>query len=192
MPEVVVLAGPNGAGKSTAAPIVLQEALAVSKFVNADVIARGLSAFAPEREAVRAGRIMLNQIHALADRGESFAFETTLASRGFVPWLKKLKGQGYTCHLVFLWLNDERLAISRVKTRVEMGGHDIPKAIIRRRYHAGISIFFNLYRPIVDGWRFYDNSLPSNPLLVANYWGGELVVEENALWSQLESNYAKF
>jgi predicted ABC-type ATPase len=90
MPKVVVIAGPNGAGKSTTAPAILRNALHVGEFVNADTIAAGLSAFSPESVSVTAGRLMLSRVQELARAGRDFAFETTLASRTFAPWLNEL------------------------------------------------------------------------------------------------------
>jgi predicted ABC-type ATPase len=120
-PSVVILAGPNGAGKSTAAPALLQGALAVNEFVNADVIARGLSAFDPDAAALAAGRVMLTRLRELAAQRTSFAFETTLASRTFAPWLRDLAASGYDVHLFFLWLSSADLAIARVADRVRNG-----------------------------------------------------------------------
>ena len=143
-PSVVVLAGPNGAGKSTAAPALLQGTLGVTEFVNADDIARGLSAFNAERAALPAGRVMLARLHELARRRMSFAFETTLASRSFAPWLTGLKRDGYSIHMLFLWLPSADFALDRVADRVRMGGHSVPAETVRRRYRAGIRNFFNL------------------------------------------------
>jgi predicted ABC-type ATPase len=122
MPKVVVIAGPNGAGKSTAAPAVLRNALRVNEFVNADTIAAGLSAFSPDAVAIAAGRIMLERLRELAREGRDFAFETTLASKSFAPWLRTLQSDGYTCHLVYLWVPTVELAIARVAERVRRGG----------------------------------------------------------------------
>jgi predicted ABC-type ATPase len=144
-PDVVMLAGPNGAGKSTAAPALLRDILSVNEFVNADVIAQGLSAFEPERAAPAAGRIMLARLRELARQRESFAFETTLASRSFAPWIAGLKSEGgYKFRLVFLWLPSPEAAVARVAERVRAGGHDVPEATIRRRYAAGLKNFFTL------------------------------------------------
>ena len=134
MPHMIIIAGPNGAGKTTTAPALLQDALQVDDFVNADVIAQGLCAFQPEKEAIRAGRIMLKRIHSLAEKRADFAFETTLASRSFAHWMPELKRQGYQLHLFFLWLDHPDLAVSRVKERVRLGGHQVPENTIRRRY----------------------------------------------------------
>ncbi len=167
-PHVIVIAGPNGAGKSTTAPMLLKGTLGVTEFVNADVIAQGLSAFQPESAAFHAGRVMLERLHYLAKERVDFAFETTLASRSFAPWIAKLKQSGYTFHLVFLWLPSADFAVARVAERVRMGGHDVPEETIRRRYNKGIENFFRLYRPLSVTWRIYDNSEPSWPRIVAD------------------------
>ena len=156
-PHVIVIAGPNGAGKSTTAPMLLKGTLGVMEFVNADVIAQGLSAFQPESAAIHAGRVMLERLHYLAKERVDFAFETTLASRSFAHWIAKLKQNGYTFHLVFLWLPSADFAVARVAEET-----------IRRRYNKGIENFFRLYRPLTDTWRMYDNSEPSWPRIVAD------------------------
>lgn len=186
MPHLILIAGPNGAGKSTAAPGILQGALAVSQFVNADTIALGLSAFEPERAAIQAGRVMVTRLHQLAAGREDFAFETTLASRSFAHWIETLKVEGYHFHLVFLTLPSVELAIERVAERVRMGGHDVPTATIRRRYDSGIRNFFRLYQPLADGWRVYDNT-DITPRLIAN--GSREKVEcvtDTVAWSRLK------
>lgn len=167
-PHVIIIAGPNGAGKSTTAPMLLKGTLGVTEFVNADVIAQGLSAFQPESAAFHAGRVMLERLHYLAKERVNFAFETTLASRSFAPWIEKLKQSGYTFHLVFLWLPNADFAVARVAERVRLGGHDVPEETIRRRYNKGIENFFRLYRPLADSWRMYDNSEPSWPRIFAD------------------------
>lgn len=190
MSDLVIIAGCNGAGKSTAAPVLLQNAVHINNFVNADVIAQGLSAFEPEKVAFEAGRIMLDRIHQLARESKTFAFETTLASRTFAPWINEIKKQGYQFYLVFLWLKNEELAVSRVQARVEMGGHAVPEATIRRRYHAGLKNFFNLYQPITDGWKFYDNSDANQFKLIASKAKeSSIYVEQPQLWQLLVEKY---
>ena len=166
-PSLVVLAGPNGAGKSTLAPRLLKGALGVSEFVDADVIARGISGFDPERAAFAAGRVMLARVRALAEQRVSFGFETTLASRSFAPWIARLKRAGYEVHLVFLALPAAEVAVRRVTERVRMGGHNVPEATVRRRYRAGLRNFFGLYRLLTTSWRVYDNSGAAAPRLGA-------------------------
>lgn len=167
-PLVVVLAGPNGAGKSTSAPELLRGALAVDEFVNADVIAQGLSAYRPEAAAVAAGRIMLERLRQLARMQRDFAFETTLAGQGHARWLRSLRGNGYRRHLIFLGLPTADLAVARVAGRVRDGGHDVPEEVIRRRFASGIRNFFACYQGAVDGWQVYDNSNLAAPQLVAS------------------------
>ncbi len=166
-PKVVVIAGPNGAGKSTAATRILQDALAVQEFVNADVIARGLSAFKPESVALTAGRVMLQRLDALAAERADFAFETTLASRSFAPWLKRLNVSGYEFHLFFVWLPTAEAAIARVQERVRSGGHHVPEATVIRRFQSGLKNFFELYRPLATSWQVVNNENVLTPQVIA-------------------------
>ncbi|MEQ9233821.1 zeta toxin family protein [Coleofasciculus sp. E2-BRE-01] len=189
-PHLIVIAGPNGAGKSTSAPALLQGTLGVTEYVNADTIAQGLSAFAPERAAFRAGRIMLERLQQLANARVNFAFETTLASRSFAPWIANLCQNGYRFHLFFLGLPSPEIAIARVQERVSLGGHDVPEETIRRRYHAGIRNFFQLYRPLADSWFFYDNASMEVPrLLAAGEREGSVYVAQPLIWQQIEEDY---
>jgi predicted ABC-type ATPase len=164
-PSIIVVGGPHGAGKTTATPFLLRDALGVREYVNADPIAAGLSAFAPESVAVAAGRVMLVRLDELARQHISFGFETTLASRSFAPWLRLRLAEGYAVHLVFLWLADPELALARVARRVELGGHSVPDDVVRRRYAAGLRNFFELYRPIMSTWQVFDNSDLPGPRL---------------------------
>jgi predicted ABC-type ATPase len=191
-PHVIVLAGPNGAGKSTTAPMLLRDAFAVDEFVNADAIAHGLSAFAPETVAIEAGRIMLKRLTELAAKRVNFAFETTLASRTFAPWLERLTSTGYRAHLMFLALPNAEAAIARVGVRVELGGHDIPEPVIRRSFESGLKNFFRLYKPIVSSWGLYDTSLPNQPMLIAEKTGhGRLEVMRKAVYDRLSEEYGR-
>ncbi|APW59248.1 zeta toxin family protein [Paludisphaera borealis] len=186
-PNVIVLAGPNGAGKSTTAPALLHGRLAVNAFVNADAIARGLAGFAPETVAMQAGRIMLARLKELAADREDFAFETTLATRSFAPWLKSLIADGYEFHLVFLWLPSADLAVARVADRVRQGGHDVPEETIRRRYAAGIQNFQTLYRPIATSWQVYNNAKSLELRLVAHGSGAKIeAVRLPKVWRRIE------
>jgi predicted ABC-type ATPase len=188
--HVVVLAGPNGAGKTTAAPRLLRDRLRVRQFVNADTLALGLSGFDAESAAIAAGRIMLQRLHELAAEHGGFAFETTLASRSFAPWLKSLVDSAYAIHLVFLWLPSADAAVNRVAQRVRLGGHDVPEATIRRRYVAGLRNFFTLYRPIATTWRMYDNSRESGlRFIAAGKESRTTRVSAKELWKQLTETY---
>ena len=166
-PKVIVLAGPNGAGKSTSAAKLLLGTFHVDEFVNADAIAQGLSAFALDRVAIEAGRVMLHRLKALAAQRANFAFETTLASRSFAPWLQDLNAAGYQVHLLFLWLPSPEMAVARVAERVRAGGHNVPDATIRRRYTAGLKNLRTLYLPLANSWKIIDNTRIRSPRLIA-------------------------
>ena len=188
--RVIVVAGPNGAGKSTAAPYLLRDALEVAEFVNADTIASGLSAFNPESVAFTAGRIMLERMRQLAASGADFAFETTLASRSFAPWIFELKRRGYHAHLLFLWLESADLAVSRVAERVRLGGHDVPEEVVRRRYDKGLRNFFSLYMPLSSAWQLFDNSLALETRPVAAGEGPEVsFIGDRTIWTKLMEAY---
>jgi len=174
-PQVVIIAGPNGAGKSTLAPLLLRDTFGLLEYVNADPIAVGLSAFDSASMSFEAGRIMLDRLHSLARLRRNFAFETTLASRSYAPWIVKLRESGYHFHLVFLWLSTSELAMQRVKERVRSGGHAVLDKVVERRYERGIANFFKLYRPLADTWVAYDNSSSTAPLLLS--FGGENIPE---------------
>ena len=186
MPDVVVIAGPNGAGKSTLAPYLLRDGLGIVEYVNADTIAQGLSAFAPETAAMEAGRVMLRRLNELAKDRRDFAFETTLATRFYSKWLRSLQASGYNIHLVFLWLASPELAIERVAARVRDGGHNIPEETIRRRYERGLNNFFELYKPLVDSWDVLDVSDESpKEVALGDKIGGKQIINES-IWKLIE------
>ncbi|MBI3468731.1 MAG: AAA family ATPase [Planctomycetes bacterium] len=188
-PQLVVLAGPNGAGKSTSAAALL-ETLGITEFVNADTIARGLSSANPEQVAISAGRIMLRRLKELADQRADFAFETTLASRSFAPWISQLVQTGYNFQLVFLWLSSADQAVGRVAQRSKMGGHSVPEQTVRRRYRAGLKNFVKTYRPLATHWRMYDNSGLHKPRLVAVGAGSDTTdVLDSRVWNQIASTF---
>ena len=186
MPDIIILAGPNGAGKSTLAPHLLRDAFGIVEYVNADTIAQGLSAYAPETAAIEAGRVMLRRLRALAKERRDFALETTLATRFYLKWISELQSSRYNVHLVFLWLNSAELAIERVAERVRLGGHDVPEETIRRRYDRGLINFLHLYRPMVDSWQVFDAS-EEFPIEVAigGKIDGSMTINET-LWQMIE------
>lgn len=191
-PCVVLLAGPNGAGKSTIAPALLQGELGVTEFINADVIASGLSAFEPERAAFPAGRIMLTRAKELASRRMDFAIETTLSSRSLVPWVRSLQSAGYVLRLVFLWLPGADVAVARVAQRVRSGGHHVPEPVVRRRYEGGLRNLFQLYLPLAASWRALDTSdYASVSMLAAGRRSNVDACSKPDLWSGLVKRYAR-
>jgi predicted ABC-type ATPase len=186
MPNIVILAGPNGAGKSTSAPGVIAELLAAGAFVNADVIAQGLSGFDPDNVAFQAGRIMLQRLQDLAEQRADFAFETTLSSRTFAPFIQRLRDDGYRVRLVYVWLVSADLCVQRVQARRRAGGHFVDEPIVRRRYARSLENFFALYRPLADDWQVYDNSGGVRPTLVAEgHQGRVLTIHAQATWDEM-------
>ena len=157
-PRVIIIAGPNGAGKTTFAREFLPNEAGCPIFVNADLIAAGLSPFVPETAAVQAGRLMLRELQRHFAARDSFAFETTLSGRGYLRLVGQWQAAGYRVKIVFLRLASPEEAIARVAQRVRQGGHFISEAVIRRRFAAGLSNFERLYSPRVDGWVLYDNA----------------------------------
>ncbi len=163
--RIIIIAGPNGAGKTTFAREYLPLELGITSFINADLIAAGLSPFAPELAARRAGRLMLEEIERCAAAGISFAFETTLAGKVYAHRIVYWQTLGYSVKLVFLELQSVEQAIARVELRVRQGGHAIPPPVIARRFKAGLSNFDGLYRPLVNEWQWIDNGGPVPQLL---------------------------
>ena len=157
MKKVIIIAGPNGAGKTTFAREFLPNEAGCPQFINADLIAAGLSPFAPEVAAVKAARIMLESMTEFERRGESFAFETTLSGLAYARRVRLWRAAGYHVTLFFLSLPNPQMAIERVAERVRQGGHDVPGDVIRRRFAAGLRNFERVYREAVDAWALYDN-----------------------------------
>lgn len=156
--KIIIIAGPNGAGKTTFARSFLPAEADLPRFINADAIAAGLAAFAPETAALRAARLMLEEIALCSGRGESFAFETTLSGLSYLRHIRKWRGQGYLVNLFFLGLPNVETAIERVASRVRQGGHSVPEGVIRRRFISGLENFHTHYKIAVDDWTLYDNS----------------------------------
>ena len=163
--RILIIAGPNGAGKTVFATEFLPNEANCPTFINADLIAAGMSPFRPEAAAVGAGRLMLELMREYVKRGESFAFETTLSGRGYIRSIRNWQEQGYRVELVFLRLRTPEMAIHRVEQRVLEGGHGVPEPVIRRRFEAGWHNFRTFYRDLVDDWVVYDNSTDAFVLL---------------------------
>lgn len=183
-PNVYVVAGPNGAGKSTFARLFLPEYADCKEFVNADLIAAGLSPFNPESLAIQAGRLMLERIETLAEARVDFGFETTLAGRSLTVLLRRLKKAGYRIHLFFLWLPDPEIALLRIDERVHSGGHSVPEEVVRRRFSRGIINLFQLYVPLLDSWLVFDNA--DEPKLVAFCLGKNRYIFDSEIFGRIE------
>jgi predicted ABC-type ATPase len=158
MKKVIIIASPNGAGKTTFARNFLPKDAQTYQFINADLIAAGLSPFNPDLAVFKGGRIMLSEIEAVSLSGHNFAFETTLSGVNYLTQIKRWQNLGYTVKLWFIKLSTSDLAIERVKSRVKQGGHDIPHATILRRFTSGLK---NLekFKLIVDSWVIFDGDV---------------------------------
>jgi predicted ABC-type ATPase len=184
IPNLYIIAGPNGAGKTTFARKFLPDYAKCLEFVNVDLIANGISPFDPERAALRAGRIMLEQIHSLAERGVGFGFETTLSGRTYVKLLQEMKKRRYLIHIFFLWISDVELALERIRLRVRNGGHQIPEVIVRRRFGRSLANFLRVYKPLADSWTIFDNS-GNVPKMIAFEESGKLEILDPDLFNIL-------
>jgi predicted ABC-type ATPase len=187
--NLYIIAGCNGAGKTTASFTILPEIIECKEFVNADEIARGLSPFQPEKVSFESGRIMINRINELLKENESFAFETTLATKSYKNKIIQAKKQGYTVTLLFFWLNNIELAKERVRIRVIEGGHNIPTDVIERRYLKGIYNLFDIYLPILDGALIFDNSFGKHELIAQKLSEENLTVIDKIKFNKLKEFY---
>ena len=180
--NVYIIAGPNGSGKTTFAVKFLPEYAKCSNFVNADLIARGLSPFSPGAAAITAGKLVLEQIHQFANKGVDFAFETTLSGKLYVNLLKSFKKKGYRIHIFFLWVPNPDLAVSRIKSRVAQGGHDVTVKDVLRRFGRSVSNFFTLYRSLADTWLLFNNEGVA-PVLIAECRNGKMKIVDDRLYN---------
>ncbi|MFM2225574.1 MAG: hypothetical protein RJA07_1776 [Bacteroidota bacterium] len=168
MPTLYILAGCNGAGKTTVAKTLLPQLFNCDEFVNADLIARGISPYHPEEVSIQAGKIMIERINFLASQKKTFAIETTLSSKSYLSFIKNCSAIGYKIELFYFWLNSFEMAVSRVEQRVIEGGHNIPKNDIERRYFRGIQNLTNLYIPICNAWLVFNNSNKHHSEMIAS------------------------
>ena len=178
MPKLYIISGCNGSGKTTASYTLLPDLLDCREFVNSDEFAKSFSPFDPGAASVTASRYMLMKINYLLEREADFAVETTLATRSLLQIVRQAKKLGYETTVLYFWLNSPELAIQRVRERVALGGHNIPDAVVRRRYVMGLQYLFDTYIPEMDRWVLADNSKPPFSI-VAEGSGGVTYIKDN-------------
>ena len=184
MPTCWIIAGPNGAGKTTFALEYLPQVAGVAHFINADLIAAGLSPLAPERELLAASRIFLQELEARIAARESFAFEPTLAGRGYLRLVDRLRGDGWCVELIYLALPSAEMSRLRVAERVAHGGHDIPRADIERRFPRSLRHVLDAFGHRVDRCTCFMNDGDS-PVLVFEQQGDARNVVHESYYQRL-------
>ena len=189
--QLYIIAGCNGAGKTTASFTILPEVLNCKEFINADEIAKGLSPFQPESVAMQAGRIMLARMDELLQKGETFAFETTLATKSYKQKIEWAQANGYEVTLLFFWLDSPNMAKKRVAQRVAEGGHSIPSETIERRYHNGITNLFAIYIDMVNICYIFDNSEGRKELIAQKERHKDIVIYNNDKFNLMKNNYER-
>lgn len=167
-PRCIVVAGPNGAGKTTFAREYLPKEARVLNFVNADLIASGLSPLRPEVAAIPAARLMLDELDGFVERRADFAWESTLSGLAHIKRLQTMKALGYRLEIICLGLASPQLAVRRIAARVRQGGHNVPKDDVLRRFFRSWYNFETRYRPLADAWTAYDNSGRSPKVMESN------------------------
>jgi len=186
--NIYIIAGPNGSGKTTFANTFLPEYAKCERFINADLIAAGLSPFSPQQAAIKSGKIVLEQIKEYSKRGADFGFETTMSGVTYLKYFKMFKEKGYNINIFFLWIPDPKLAIARIKDRVAQGGHDVPIKDIKRRFNRSTENFFNKYRLLADKWILFNNSGPK-PKIIARKQNKHIDIIDKVLFEDITKKF---
>jgi predicted ABC-type ATPase len=186
MPSVLVIGGANGAGKSTIAPALIATILGQAEFVNADAIARGIAGARYAEVEFEAGRMFLRRLRELASQRKDFAFESTLSSRTFAPFLRELRESGYEIHLAFVWIGSAEASAERVARRTREGGHSVALEVIERRFQRTVRNLVNLYLPVADSWTLYDNRDGMESRVLAHQaLAGDPEIRDQVSWIQI-------
>jgi predicted ABC-type ATPase len=185
-PELLIIAGPNGAGKTTFVNTFLPEYTNVREFVNADLIAKGISPFEPEGALIEAGKVLLGRVRQLIEEKFSFALETTLSGKSYIDLVHHAKDVGFTIRLYYIYLNSVELSINRIKDRVRKGGHNVERDVVIRRYERSLKNLFSLYLPLAEEWQLIDNSTATFRPIAESNIDGRIVLDKilyDNLWS---------
>ncbi|WP_421856746.1 hypothetical protein [Marinomonas sp.] len=190
MPTCWIIAGPNGAGKTTFALEFLPQVANCSSFINADLIAAGLSPLAPEKELVAASRIFLSEIRANIKKREDFAVETTLSGKSYLKLIKQLQEDNWRVELIYLALPNSEVSSFRVAERVAHGGHNIPSKDILRRFPRSLANLLDLFSYQVDQCQCYMNA-NEEPILLFEQLGKNRIIYQHDVLKKLmiEADY---
>lgn len=182
--NVYIIAGPNGSGKTTFAKEFLPNYAKCPNFINADLIAQGLSPFSPGQVSIKSGKLVLEQIREYSENGVDFGFETTMSGVTYLNYFKMLKDKGYKINIFFLWIPSSQLAVARVKDRVSQGGHNVPVGDIKRRFGRSMNKFFKEYRLLSDKWILFNNA-EIRPRIIAKKQNAHIEVVNQNLFEKI-------
>ena len=182
--NVYIITGPNGSGKTTFAETFLPEYAKCNRFINADLIAAGLSPFSPQQAAIKSGKLVLEQIKEYSKNGIDFGFETTMSGVTYIKYFKMFKEKGYKINIFFLWIPDSQLAVARIKDRVAQGGHNVPVKDIKRRFKRSMENFFKQYRLLADKWILFNNA-ESKPKIIAKKQNAHVDIVDSDLFDDI-------
>ena len=183
-PTCWIIAGPNGAGKTTFALEYLPTVANCQNFVNADLIAAGLSPLAPETGLIMASRLFLREIDTRIKARQDFAFETTLSGRSYLKLIKRLHEEHWRVELIYLALPNVETSKLRVAERVKHGGHDIPLSDIERRFPRSLHNLLYEFSFIVARTQCFMNDAEL-PQLIFEQQGENRIIVNHQLFEQL-------
>jgi predicted ABC-type ATPase len=166
-----VLIGANGSGKSTLTKLSSVNFL----LIDPDAIAREIDPVNPASASIAAGRQALVLCQQYAESGRSFMVETTLAGKSYLNLMSEMKSRGWSVFLMYIGIDNPNLNVKRVRDRVELGGHDVPRTDILRRYERSLA---NLSKAAKIAYRLdlYDNSTNAGYQLIATVEGDRSIV----------------
>ncbi len=154
--EILIGAGGNGVGKTTFARAFLQEY--DYEFLNADEIAKSLSAANLSEKKISAGKLFFQKLNEAVEQNKSLLIESTLSGRYLQKFIERLQKQVYQIRIVFLFVESIEILIERIAERVKKGGHFVPDEDVQRRFMRGKQNFWKTYRNLATRWSLVYNS----------------------------------
>lgn len=187
---MVIIAGPNGSGKTTLAPFFLKK-IGIKEFINTDEIARGLSPYNPEGQAIKAGKISIKRLEESLSQGVSFAVETTLAGQHLVKYTKQARAAGYKVVMIYLYTEDIKINILRIANRKKQGEHFVPTVDVKRRYKRSFRNLFEIFPYCCDTIELYITQHEVPQFVAAGGMLGESPIwsfraDQSELWGRIQ------